>query len=257
MIDIHTHTLPQIDDGPDTWEESLDILRKGVEDGIKGVVCTPHVLDRLDKSVAKEFTQKFKELEKMVINEKLQISLWLGSEIHCHAMMNTDSKVATLNGNGKYLLMELPFGEIPVNMDEKFFHLSLEGVTTILAHPERNAVILRKPQVAYEFVQRGVLIQLNAGSVTGDFGKQVKQVAFEMLNHQMVHFIASDCHSAQGRSMRLSRAYKVVAQRWGRETAERLFETNPHKAVIGEELSPSMPISFDEKQSRLKRIFRL
>jgi len=253
MIDIHAHLLPQVDDGPDSWEKSLAILRGGIEDGIKGVVCTSHVLNRLDEELEREFIDKFEELKKRVKEKDLRISLWLGSEIHCNAEFNPKSKIATLNGNGKYALLELPLVGIPNDVEDIFFRLSVEGITTILAHPERNSVIAEKLEIAYNFIEKGVLLQSNAGSLTGQFGKRVKHTVLEMLDHQMIHFIASDCHSPHRRPMILSRAYKIITRHYGEKTAEELFIVNPYKAVIGKEISPSPPIPIHENRIRRKR----
>jgi len=251
MIDIHTHVLPQVDDGPGTWEESLALLQRGEEDGIRGAVCTSHVLDRLDERVEAELTEKYETLKHMASKKGLKMSLWLGSEIHTNAQFNLRSKVATLNGNGKYILIELPMGDIPKDVEDKFFHIRIEGVYPILAHPERNSRILQNPQTAFQFVQKGVYLQLNAGSILGKFGKRVKRLAHEMLEHQMVHFVASDCHAPNNRSMVLSHAYEVVDRGWGTETAERLFRINPYKAVIGEDIIalPPLPLEAGKKKS--------
>jgi protein-tyrosine phosphatase len=256
VIDIHAHILPGVDDGPVSWGESLAMIRQGIEDGIRGVVCTSHVLDRLDEGVEKEFIQKFEELKRKIKKEGMKISLWLGAEIHCHVQFELRSPVATFNGHGKYALIELPLGQIPQDAGDLFFKLSVEGVTPILAHPERNTVILQRPRVAYEYVRRGVLLQINAGSVTGNFGKRVKRVALAMLDHQMVHFVASDCHSPGSRPMVLSKAYKVITHRWGKEIAEKLFRENPYKAVIGEEISSPPPLPMGEGRSRVERFTR-
>ena len=255
MIDIHAHILPGVDDGPRDWQESLAILQRGRADGIRGVVCTSHVLDRLDAEVERTLIQKFKALEKIVQENGLDIRLWLGSEIHSQTKFDLTSKVATVNGNGKYLLFELPLGELPQDVGDILFHISMEGVTPILAHPERNVVIIRRPETAFDFVRRGVLLQLNAGSITGDFGKKVKGIATLLLDHRCVHFVASDCHSVRNRPMVLSKAYHVVERRWGRETAERLFRSNPYKAVMGEEIVSQTPVVYAERKSRAGRIF--
>jgi len=257
MIDIHAHLLPQVDDGPDSWEESLAIIRRGIEDGIKGVVCTSHVLDRLDEKLEKKFIEKFEELKKRAGEANLKISLWLGSEIHCNAEFNPESRIATINGNRKYALLELPLVGIPNDVEEIFFRLSVEEITVILAHPERNSVIAEKLEIAYDFIEKGVLLQSNAGSLTGQFGKHIKHTVFEMLDHRMIHFIASDCHSPHRRPMLLSQAYKIVTQRYGGKIAEKLFLVNPYRAVIGEEISPFSPIPLHEDRARRKKFFGL
>ena len=252
MIDIHAHVLPQVDDGPSDWEESLIMLRKGEEDGIRGVVCTSHVLDRLNESVEREFSQKFEELKRRADEKAIKMSLWLGSELHIHADFDVNSPVATLNGNRKYMLIELPMADIPKDAGEKLFKYRMAGFIPILAHPERNAKIIRNPQAAFDFVQRGVLLQINAGSVLGYFGKRVKRTASMMIDQQWGHFVASDCHTPGSRSMVLSRAYKAVERGWDHETAEALFRINPYKAVIGEDISVPPPKKPEEKGRKSK-----
>jgi protein-tyrosine phosphatase len=236
MIDIHTHILPGIDDGPVNSDQSLKMLHRGVAEGILGLVCTSHVLDQLDEKVEARFIKAFKELEKKVKENHIPINLWLGSEIHCHAAFNRNSKLATLNGNGKYILFELPMIEVPKDAKELFFDLSLDGLTPILAHPERNLYLQQNLELVEDFVQRGVLMQINAGSLTGDFGRKVKQTAFKMMQQKIVHFVASDCHSVKTRPLAMKKAYKMVSRKWGEPVGKRLFRINPYKAVIGEQI---------------------
>ncbi len=250
MIDIHTHILPGVDDGPRDWEETIALLEEGIGDGITGAVCTSHVMDRLDATVENNLQQIFTRLEEKVRNAGLPISLWLGSEIHCQAHFDHRSRVATLNGNGKYLLIEFPMNDIPYNAPDMLFHLSLEGISPILAHPERNAAILRKPDLAYNLSMRGILFQLNAGSLTGQFGRDVKHLAFRMIENRMAHFIASDCHRKGIRPMHLKKAYHAVLERWDENTAAQLFEGNPKLAVSGESIQSDDPLPFTrEKKS--------
>ena len=246
MIDIHAHVLPHVDDGPQSWRESLSMLQRGAEDGIRGVVCTSHILDRLDSQVETGLIEKFKELRKRVAKSPFKISLWLGSEIYCGTNLTPKSRIATLNNNGRYILIELPLNEIPKEAENIFFQLTLDGKIPILAHPERNSLILQRPKIVFELVHRGILIQMNAGSLTGLFGKRVKQIAFEMMDHHLVHFVASDCHDERNRPLKLSGAYKLVCKQWGNETADRLFKNNPYKAVIGEEIVPPLPLPIEK-----------
>lgn len=257
MIDIHTHLLPQIDDGSQDWDESLAMIRQGIRDGIDGAVCTPHILNVLDEPFESRVYFKFQQLKELIAKNKLAFTVWLGSEIHCQAVFNSSSKMATLNDNQKYLLIELPLGEMPMDAGDNLFKLNLDGITPILAHPERNTTIMKNRETAYQFVQQGAMVQINAGSLTGDFGKVVKQTAFELMDRRMVHFIASDCHNATTRPMLLSIARKLTVQRWGKTTAEALFTENPRKMIQGEKIPIEEPIPAVSKQSFIKRLFRL
>ncbi len=98
--------------------------------------------------------------------------------------------------------------------------------------------------MAYEFVQRGVLFQINAGSLTGAFGRYVRKSAFSFLEHRLVHFVASDCHGFHARSMILSKAYQVVQRKYGQAMADLLFKENPQKAISGQEISVEEPVPF-------------
>jgi len=254
MIDIHAHVLPNVDDGPSGWDESIAMLRKAEKDGVTGIVCTSHVLNCLDWKINQDLKDKFKTLKRWVKEDNLELSLWLGSEIHVHARFNPNDKIATLNGNGKYILMELPLGDFPNGAEDRFFQLSLDGYSVILAHPERNALILQNPGIATGLVHRGTLLQVNAGSITGVFGKRVQRIAHKLIDQQLVHFIASDGHNVRNRPIALSKAYHLIKDKWGESTAEHLFQVNPMKAVKGEDIEIQIPAKepSERKSPKLK-----
>jgi len=255
MIDIHSHILPQIDDGAQDWDESLAMIRQGIRDGIEGAICTPHVLNVLDEPFESKVLFKFQQLKELIDRHQLNFKVWLGSEIHCQAIFNSFSKLVTLNGTQKYLLMELPMAELPADAGDKLFKLNLEGITPILAHPERNSMVIQRLEVAFQFIQQGALVQLNAGSLTGDFGRTVRKTAFEMMDHDMVHVVASDCHNAGSRPMLLRKSYQTVANKWGTAKAVQLFITNPQKVVQGEKVELREPMPPSRKTPFIKRIF--
>ncbi|MBN1783313.1 hypothetical protein JW948_19415 [bacterium] len=253
MIDFHTHILPNIDDGPVDWKEALSLLRQGMEDGIRGAVSTSHVLNRLDEILENRMLETFQELQLRARQEGIEMTLWLGSEIHCQSVFSYTSKVATINGQRKYLLFELPLGDIPLDANERIFDMGINGIVPVLAHPERNMQIMRNPETVFELVNRGVLMQLNGGSITGVFGTKVRKVAEILLNHRLIHFVGSDCHGGGSRPMLLSRAYREIHKNWGEETARNLFYRHAHLAVQGKPVSVPPPISFD--RPRKKRWF--
>jgi protein-tyrosine phosphatase len=250
VIDLHAHLLPQIDDGPADWEEALSMLEAGAKDGIRGVVCTSHVLTQLDADFESRLLFKFEQLERLTRERNIPIRLWLGAEIHVDAQFDVRSPVATLANNHKTILLELPLNGIPNGVDDKLFRLSVNGIQPVLAHPERNSIIAAKPSLAYRYVQRGILIQVNAGSLTGLFGRAARKTALTMLDHHLVHFVASDCHNLDSRPMALKKAYKVVAGHAGEETARKLFIDNPAAAVRGEEIAIAEPLPIESPRRR-------
>jgi protein-tyrosine phosphatase len=255
MIDIHTHILPGVDDGAKTWDETLKMVEQGVEDGIRGFVCTSHVLDRLDDAIQEVFTERFQSLEKRIRDRGLEVELWLGSELHSSAGFSLDYPVATFNGQKKYLLIEMPMGEIPRDIGEILFNLTVSGVTPIIAHPERNAQMIEQPRNAYDLLRRGALIQVNAGSLTGQFGGKVAKTARILLEHRLIHFIASDAHDANLRPMRLGKARDWVRKRYGRWEADRIFSEYPLLAVQGEPIDAPDPLPVSTGNSGGRRFF--
>lgn len=255
MIDIHAHILPGVDDGPSHWDQSLALIRQGAEDGIRGAVCTSHVLDNLDAGLEQILTDRFIELKKRVEAAGIEMALWLASEIYCQARFEHTSPVATYNNAGKYSLVELPLGQIPRESGEFFFKLSLNGITPILAHPERNRMLNGDPETAWDLYRKKIFFQINAGSITGQFGRDAKKNAFLYIENGLAAFVASDCHHASKRPMVLSEARKVVSAKWGEATAVNLFEINPLKVVSGEEIEYTDPPPLSMRRSLLKRLF--
>ena len=240
MFDIHTHILPQLDDGSGSWKETMDMIRDGIKDGIKGAVCTSHVFKVLNKELEEQYILRFNELKKRVRKENIQFRLWLGSEININAKFDPKFSIATYNDNKKYMLLELPMSDYPHHVDELLFQLSLQGITPILAHPERNTVIMQKPEIVENLIERDVLIQVNSGSITGMFGRRVRKITLDLINKGFVHFVASDCHSYENRPMLLSKAYKVVQNICGEQRAELLFSINPSRVILGENIDSYM-----------------
>jgi len=241
VIDIHTHILPKVDDGSPNLLESIKMLQQAAEDGIEAIVCTPHILKNSDFENEAMYIERFEELQKLAQHEKIAIELYLGSEIYIQPDISFTSRLATLNNTGRYFLVEFPMSSIPRFVAEMFFQLITDGKTPIIAHPERNLGFLQHPELAYEFVYRGALLQLNAGSLRGHFGPEVKTVAELLIDHNLVHFIASDCHNSQRRKCQLQKARFMVAERWNKTLARQLFLENPRHILEGNDFIASEP----------------
>ena len=241
LIDIHAHVLPAIDDGPNSWEETMDMIHQAREDGIAEVTITHHILSNIAYQRESEIIEKFNELKERIASEKLNIKLHLGSEIYAQPDMELFHTIATYNNNKKYFLVEFPMQGIPRFVSDRFFKLVLDGMIPIIAHPERNLGIIRHPERAFEFVQQGALLQMNAGSILGRHGPQVRDTAMILLNSNLIHFCASDGHNTTSRPLKLRSAYSAVAEGWGKDCARLLFKDNPRKALHGEEIKAPEP----------------
>ncbi len=262
MIDIHSHVLPNIDDGPTSWKETMDMLQMAIDDGIKEVAITHHILSNVDYEREPEILAKFDELRMNLAKAKMGIKVHLAAEIYAQADMELHHTISTYNNNKKFFLVEFPMQGIPRYAAERFFEIVTQGMVPIIAHPERNMGVVRNPERAYEFVQRGALLQMNAGSILGRHGPQVRETAMILLNSDLIHFVGSDGHNTRNRPLRLSAAWDAVAEGWGVERAQRLFVENPRQAIAGGKVVAPEPLPVQPLETgwvrsikRLKKIF--
>jgi protein-tyrosine phosphatase len=143
--------------------------------------------------------------------------------------------VGTVNGNGRYLLVEFPFQSIPPGAVEELFKLKTTGIIPIITHPERHPVYQHNPDELSGLVQMGCLVQVTAMSVTGEFGHDAMTCAHTLLERRMVHVIATDSHGPGYRPPKLSDAVDVAAHILGnRKEAEMMVTDTPTAIVAGE-----------------------
>jgi protein-tyrosine phosphatase len=244
VIDIHSHILPQVDDGARSLEEALEMARIAAEDGIECMVSTPHIFNGVSKNLEPaEILDRIQALNE-AIGDRLKILP--GNEVHVsHEIVEQATKNRVIKINRRnYMLVEFPQLTAPVGAETLFYKLLLQGVRPILVHPERNRQIQNDPSLVAKFIERGVLSQVTAMSVTGEFGPAAKACAETLLRHNCVHFLATDTHSAERRSPILSKSRDAAAAIIGEEGAAALVEANPRAVINGEPLQVVPPIPF-------------
>jgi protein-tyrosine phosphatase len=238
----------------------MAMIHLAIADGIKEVAITHHILSNMDFDKQNEIISKFEELKQIIDGQNLDIKIHLGCEIYSQVNMELFHTISTYNDNKKYFLVEFPMQGIPRFAPEKFFDVITQGFTPIIAHPERNAGVVRRPERAYELVQRGALLQMNAGSIVGRHGSQIRDTAEILLNSNLIHFVGSDGHNTRRRPIKLSDAREIIVDGWGAERAELLFVTNPGKAIAGEPIDPPEPLPPQSLKKglvrRLKELFK-
>ncbi len=240
MIDIHCHPLPETDDGAKDFDVAVAMLKMAHADGVTHVVATPHCNFRYafnaagNKAKAAELQATIGAAPEVLLGCDFRLSYEnIGRLAQAHAAFS-------INGS-QYLLVEFVDHFIPGQMDHVFYDIQVAGLTPILTHPERNAVCRRKLQHVYNWVARGCLVQVTAQSYTGSFGPEPLRAVEELLDLNMVHFVASDAHDAKHRPPILSAAYEKMISSRGQELADRLFTCNP-AAVIHGKLLPAAPM---------------
>ncbi len=229
FIDIHSHILPNVDDGSDCIDVSLSILKKQEKIGVEKVILTPHYKNNSYNISAKELQEKFLDFKNIVKENGLNVQLFLGQEIYCDSDIYDNLNkgiVTTINGT-KYLLVEFNFFKSTPICDY-VYKLTAMGYVPIIAHVERYFYL--DAETLIDLKRAGALIQANAESVAGVNGKKIQDYLLEAIAKGLVDFVASDVHNK--RKIQLKKAYKIVSKRICKEAAQAVFYENANKYLI-------------------------
>jgi len=232
MIDIHCHILPEVDDGPKSWDVAVEMCRMAAADGITHTVATPHANSRYlyERDYLEELLDELRKRVGPVPELSLGCDFHLSYENLEQAL--EEPQTYTI-GHTNYLLIELSNYSIPHNLVECFSRLGDKGLTPILTHPERNPILQQSPQRVLEYAEQGCLIQVTASSLTGFWGERPEMIARWLLDRSAIHVLATDAHETKRRVPVLSEARDVAAGIVGAEYANALVEGNPGAVVKG------------------------
>ena len=251
MIDLHCHILPDLDDGPESIEESLVMARRAFSDGIRTIVATPHTLNGTYLNTPSKTLQYVDNLNLALSQNEASLTILPGADVHiCPGMAEKVLKgeAFTINGTGRYVLVEFPYQTIPDGSQDELFKLKVNGITPIITHPERNFELLGNMELIYSFIETGSLIQVTAMSVTGDFGHEAMEYSHKLLELRLVHIIATDAHSADRRPPVLSEAVEVAATVLKSEhEAMEMVEDRPRAIINGESVDVPTPVKGKRK----------
>lgn len=252
MIDIHCHLLPELDDGAESLDETLEMCRMALADGTTTIVATPHQQDGVYQTPVAAIVAGVRSVRAELKKANLHLQIVPGADVRIE--VDTGEKIIkgeilSINNTKRYFLLEFPSHSIPLNIDRLIFNLLLKNITPVLTHPERIAEVQENPNRVYELVEMGVLSQVTAMSITGGFGERAKKCAHTLLKHHLVHIIASDAHSTHSRPPILSDAVKVVSRMLDEETAQHMVTTIPAQIIRGEPVSIfAQPIKIERKR---------
>ena len=195
MIDIHTHIIYDVDDGSDTLEESIAILKRAYENGVTDIILTPHYLDEASYNKEKVLNNYNMLLEK-VKEHNIDIRIYLGNEIAVYGNITKileDDRVQTMAGS-RYILIEFPIATDVDYILDTIYEIKLKGLIPIIAHPERCECFVSHIERIDDAIKEGALIQCNTGSLTGLYGANAKKIVKKLLRENKIAFFATDTH---------------------------------------------------------------
>lgn len=228
MIDTHAHILPGIDDGAQDVSQSLVFVKSAVKQGVEAVFATPHSFNGVYNNTKQEILSACFDLTEIINKKGISIKILPGAEVRVnHDLVKEydNGNLLTLNNGNTHLLIELPEMFMSNAVSMMIRQLSDRGVTPIIAHAERNTMIYKNPELASEFVYSGALIQVTAGSLTGEFGKFALKTARTLVGMDQVFCLGSDIHP--GRKYCMAKAEKNLIKLVGRSKAELITRENP------------------------------
>lgn len=238
MIDFHTHIIPNIDDGARNIEETFNLIKEAKKVGFEGIVLTSHYIESYYETDVPERDVWVKVISDKVKRKGEEIDLYLANEIYMSEnmasenMMNLliDGKASTIN-NSSYVLFEMPLNIEPKNLYDVIYTFQENKLIPILAHPERYTFIQKEPELAYDLIEQGVLMQANYGSILGQYGQKAEIMVRKFLEANMIHFLGSNVHRQNSIYKRIPQALEEIRDIVGKKKLEELTTTNPKLAL--------------------------
>ncbi|MDC3423494.1 tyrosine protein phosphatase [Aquibacillus sp. 3ASR75-11] len=248
MIDIHTHILPGVDNGAKHMEESIAIARESVRQGIDVIIAAPHHMNGKYHNFKDQTLKHVALLNKRVEEENIPVTIIPGQLTKVYGDIGKSieqNHILELNETTGYLLLELPSSHLPQYTTKLLFDLQIQGFRPIIAHPERNQLLMENANEVYELVKNGSLMQLSTASILGKYGKKVRRFAHQLIEHNLAHFIASEAYDAHG--VGLQKARQEIKKVHGNGKANQLLE-NARFALEGQPVISEEPIRIKKKK---------
>lgn len=193
--DLHSHLIPGIDDGSKSMEDTLNMLRKFVDLGYSKVITTPHIMSDFYKNTPEIILNGLAELRNAIKTEGLPIKIEAAAEYYLDFHFDEEIEKGTvLTFGNNHVLFELSFTQEQPGVKNTVFNLITQGYKPILAHVERYPFYFNAWDKITEYKDRGVLLQLNINSLSGQYGPHVKKMAEQLIEKNLIDVVGSDCH---------------------------------------------------------------
>jgi len=194
-VDLHSHLIPGIDDGAQTLDESIELIKELRDIGYKKLIMTPHIMVDAYPNREDNIALRLEVLKDEVVKRGIEIELEASAEYYLDEGFLEHLDVPPTLISGKYLLFETSYMAKPLNLKELIFEITSRGFYPIFAHPERYRYIHNLKKDYQEIKDMGVFFQLDINSIGGFYGKDAQKKANFLIENGMVDFVGSDTHN--------------------------------------------------------------
>lgn len=219
ILDMHSHILPGVDDGSDSMETTIAMLKNAENDGTDCIIATPHYCYNYYTPEHDEILKISEELYRKMEKSNLNIKVLIGNEIYLdkYALDTYKNHIVSTLGDTSYILLELPFDTYPDYAPDLIYEFQILGLTPVIAHPERYRYVAEDTAVLNDFIKEGCLFQCNTSSIEGKSGNSDLKTAEKLLKSGIVNFLGSDAHSCRRRCTGLSKTLKILKSDYNSE----------------------------------------
>lgn len=241
--DLHGHLLPGVDDGAKAPEDTLRLAEALLERGIPKAACTSHIHADLYPNERPGLLQALAGAQALLAEAGLPLELFAGSEVRLDSESCRASTWLTYNDANKYLLVELPPG-MPLQgaIESLLFSIQAAGITPVIAHPERQALLHKKPELLGEWVAKGMIAQGTLSVLAGNAAPQTREVLEGFLRKGWIHVVSTDAHAVDRRLRDMDKAVVALERVVGEEAARAIRFDNANAVALGRAVAP-VPVS--------------
>lgn len=247
MIDMHSHILPSIDDGATSVDEAFKLIDEAKNVGFETIVLTPHYIEGYYEANIAKREVLLKSIEDNLKAKEIDVDLYLGNEIYTSeniVNLLEAGKASTIN-NTSYILFEFPLNQEPMFLYNVIYEMMQNKLVPILAHPERYTFVQQNPQLVYDLIQRGVLMQANYGSIIGLYGKKAQIIVKKLLQNNMIHFLGSDVHRESTIYPKIPKILSELDKLISEDKIEELTTINPKLVLQNKRIDIDEPREID------------
>ena len=257
IIDLHSHLIPGVDDGAQTIEQSIELARQAVDEGVEHMVLTPHHRNGKYINYKKGVLEATQALQEEYNQANVNLRVYASQEIRLTEKFLDDlynGELLSLDSAGKYYLIELPSDRVPTNANQVLQELIDDGITPVIAHPERNHELMGNLHRLYELVEMGCLTQITTSSYSGYYSETLVENSQKIIEHNLAHILASDVHHIKNRPMNMQVAFDRSEKEYGQDTVE-YFKNNTRSIFNGDKVDKKKPIEPNKPRKKWFGLF--